>query len=479
MTPAESPAAGENKPLDAEIRKDLKKYLALAFPLLVIGIILDLLKGKFVNQPGLALWIIVPGVVISCLIFLKTTTRTHLKLGWPFLIFLFVYIVMFFIAAETRLLDWKRSLSGYEKAIPGNFLALNRFGDWHYKFASEVPDQKLAIVLMNHPASIEQGRLDIATLIDFAATSEARGVALDFAFDDISSDNAESDAKAKTLDQYICKTIADAKALRLKNDSHEWPVLVAYDFQETEDGHTDRNAIDPRLQDGCLPIEAQGHGADYVEWDGKVRSIPVYLDEVPTPNESVRYESLSLKIAKTFDPQIQGPGNGLLQFVKPQIDFKPIIWEDWEKANVDDPAKLPDFAAKLKGRFIIVGERSQQDSFPTPYGVQPGAVIHGYAVHSLRQNHFIKRSDWWVTLLMISLMCYLMMVLTSLGIANVKLILINAGFSIIMVGISVLVMYVWLIWIDLVYPLLATWLFLFLLIAMRSIGTRMAQAAFG
>lgn len=396
-------------------------------------------------------------------------------MGWPFLVFLLVYILIFFIAAETRLLDWKRSLSGYDKAIPNNFLALNRFGDWHYWFASEVPDQKLAIVLKNPPESIKQGRIDIAELIEFASTSEARGVALDFAFGDISSDNA--DAEAKELDQFFCKTITDEKARRLKKDSHEWPVLVAYDFQETKDGKAYGDEIDPDLLDNCLPKNVQGHAAGYGEWDGKVRSIPVYLDEVPTGNESARHESLSLKIAKTFDPQIQGPANGLLQFVKPADDFKPIIWEDWQKADRDDPAKLPDFAASLRDRFIIVGERSHQDSFPTPYGVQPGAVIHGYAAHSLRQNHFIKRSDWWVTLLMISLMCYLMMVLISLGIGNVKLILINVGSSIVIIGISIFVMYRWLTWIDLVYPLLATWLFLFLLIAMRRIATRMGAAA--
>jgi hypothetical protein len=70
-------------------------------------------------------------------------------------------------------------------------------------------------------------------------------------------------------------------------------------------------------------------------------------------------------------------------------------------------------------------------------------------------------------------MCYLLILFTSLGVGNVKLILINGGFSILTLGISILVMYVWLTWIDLVYPLIATWLFLFLIIAMRRIGRRM------
>jgi hypothetical protein len=80
---------------------------------------------------------------------------------------------------------------------------------------------------------------------------------------------------------------------------------------------------------------------------------------------------------------------------------------------------------------------------------------------------------------MITLLCYLMMVLTSLGVANLKLILINVAFSAFIVAIAILSMYVWLTWIDLVYPLLATWLFLLVLMVMRRIGLRKARSAAG
>jgi hypothetical protein len=65
-----------------------------------------------------------------------------------------------------------------------------------------------------------------------------------------------------------------------------------------------------------------------------------------------------------------------------------------------------------------------------------------------------------------------MMVLISRGVGNLKIILINIGFSVLITAISILAMYLWLTWIDLIYPLLATWVFLILLLVMRLIGKR-------
>ena len=463
MTAEELPSAtATSKPLDAELRKDLLKSLVLALPMLLIGMSVGWLKDKTITQPGQAIWVVIPGMVLLGLIFLRTTTRQKLKLGWPFLVFLPVYILIFFIAAESGLLDWKRSLVGYEKSAPRNFLAVNRFGDWHYRFAAEEMNSDLAVVLMKHPETIEESRRQIADLIDLASQSEAKGVALDFYFVD----------EANVADEFLCSTITDAKT---DSGKRPMPVFVGYDYEIGEDG-LNRLRGDPFLEK-CLPESSRGHAIGYAEWDGRVRSIPLYF------GNNRKYEALSLKVASEIagdNSAVKVPDNGLLQFIKPANDFKPIAFDKlWKDYLSEDSTEWERDQSKLRDKFMLVGEDSEKDSFLTPYGMKPGVVIHAYAVHSLRQNHFIKRGAWWVSLIMISLLSYLMMVLTSRGVGNLKLILINMGFSLLIVAISVLSMYLWLTWIDLVYPLLATWLFLVLLILLRIIGARKTKAAIG
>jgi CHASE2 domain-containing sensor protein len=456
MTLDELPKAEKNnKPLDAELRKDLTKSLILAFPMLLLGMVVKPLTERFNAQPAQALFIIIPGLVILSLIFLRATTRQKLKLGWPFLVFLPVYILIFFIAAQTGVLDWNRSLVGYETKVPRNFLALNRYGDWHYAFATEKIETDLAIVLMKHAETIEESRLRFADLIGMASESQAKGVALDYYFA----------AEEERIDEHLCSAVKEAK---INSGQQQMPIFVSYDSKIDEDG-VHRLPIDPNLEK-CLPSSTWGHTIGYAEWDGRVRSIPLELPD----------KSLSLKIAQTFDPQVRGPKNGLVQFIKPANDFKPLEFEKlWNDYLSDDPKEWELDQLKLRDKFILVGEDSVRDHFWTPYGIRPGVVIHAYAVHSLKQNHFIERASSWVSLLMITLLCYLMMVLTSLGVANLKLILINVAFSAFIVAIAILSMYVWLTWIDLVYPLLATWLFLLVLMVMRRIGLRKARSAAG
>jgi CHASE2 domain-containing sensor protein len=448
VPPEESNATTNSKPLDAELRKDLRKSLALAFPTLLIGMSVGWLKDRIANQPGQALWIVIPGIIVLGLIFLNATTRKKLRLGWPFLVFLPIYILIFFIAAQSNLLDWKRSLVGYEKTVPPNFLALNRFGDWHYLFApEELGDRDLVIVWMEESETVEAGRLQITDLIQLAQSNGAKGVALDFYL--------ENGAEDQGVDDLLCSTVDTARKAE-----NPLPVFVAYDYRLKED-RIDTLPIDPDLK-RCFPQSNQGHVIGYAEWDGTVRSLPLYFEG------DRELKSLSLQIAETFDPKVKVPDNGLLQFVKPEKDLPSITYEELEQGSDED-------RAILRSRFILVGEDSERDSFRTPYGTKPGVVIHAYAIHSLRHSHFITRAKWWVSLLMIALLCYVLMVMTSRGVGNLKLILINLAFSVLIAGISILAMYLWLTWIDLVYPLLATWVFLIMLLVMRLMGKRKAQ----
>lgn len=455
MPPAESAKSTESsKPLDAELRKDLLKMVAMAVPTALIALAMTWMKDRFANHPGQTLFFIIPGIVVLTLLFVGSAIRQRLKLGWPFLVFLPVYILIFYLAAQSRLLDWKSTLVGYNDVVPRNFLALNRYGDWHYRVASEEPPlQNLAIVLMKPPETYEQGRLEIADLLAIAQNSGAKGVALDAYFVKYKADKGPVE---KGIDEYLCWKINGARSTGMK-------VFVAYTFKSTS-GRMDKLPMDPDLEK-CLPPSDQGHLMGYAEWDGVVRSIPLYFWNEP------QAEAFSLKIARSFNASVKAPNNGLLQFIKPSEDFPTIPFTTLDQSE--------DEQAILNGRFVLAGEDSPQDSFQTPYGSKPGVVIHAYAVQALMHNHFIERPPWWISLIMISVWSYLMMVLMARGLGNLKLILINVAASVLMVGIAILAMYLWRTWIDLVYPLLATWLFLLLLIGMRKIGERKTRAVTG
>lgn len=444
---AESPKPPEtSKPLDAELRKDLLKMVTMALPTALIAMAITLMRDKFADHPGQTLYFIIPGILVLAILFVRSTIRQRLKLGWPFLVFLSVYILIFYVAAESRVLDWKRIAVSYDNVASRHSLALNSYGDWHYRVISaEPPLQNLAIVLMK-PETYEQGRLDLADLLAIAQISGARGVALDSYFVKYKADKGPIE---KGIDEILCSRI---EAARLKG----MRVFVAYGSQWIS-GRLDKIPMDPDLEK-CLPRSDQGHLMGYAEWDGVVRSIPLYFWNEP------QSEAFSLKIARSFNPSVKVPHDGALQFIKPSEDF-PII----SFAKLD---QSEDERSILNGRFILAGEESAQDSFPTPYGLKPGVVIHAYAVQALLNNHFIKRPPWWISLILVSVWCYLMMVLIARGVGNVKLILTNVAVSLFIVVMAALVMHFWLTWIDVIYPLVATWIYMFLLIILRKIGLK-------
>ena len=269
------------------------------------------------------------------------------------------------------------------------------------------------------------------------------------------------------MNDYLCDEIDKARGVDKEKEqstaSHELPVLVGYDFK-LEGDEISRVRID-RYLEHCLPESSQGHAVGYVDWDGIVRSIPMHLG-------TSSLESLSLTIARNLDKDVKGPDNGILQFMKPANDFEPIMWNNlWKNYLAGDQKTIESDQAKLQDRFILVGS-SEEDKFQTPFGIKSGVVIHAYAVYSLKQNRFIKREAWWISLSMIALLCYLLMVMTWLEFRTLNLILISGGFCLVIVAMSALAMYYWLTWIDLIYPLLAIWLFLFVLISIRKVRRR-------
>ncbi len=443
MPPRRSPRQQiNNESFEAMLRRELMIHflLILVLTVLIVPLIVPLID-KFADEPGQAVWITIPALTLVLIIILAIVKRQQFKLGFLFLAFFTGYLMVFWLAAETRLLDWTGSLVGYQKEAPHNFLALNRFGDWHYDFAADEPaTQDLAIVTMKRPATLEEGRYDIARLIRLAAACDAKGIAFDFYFND--------NATQKSLDDLLCTEVTNAKSRNI-------PVFVAYDYQVVQNTIS-RVGVAASLE-SCLPFPSnQGHMIGYAERDGKIRMVPLYFRGNPS------LESLSLKIARYLNPGIRVPDNWLLQFTKPEDDF-PIVSYD---------TLIEKTAARevLRDRFVLVGEESSEDSFETAYGLRPGIVIHAFVVHSLRSARFIKRTSWRSSFLMIAVSCFLIMYLVSRAMRNIFLVVVTGTLSFLFFLLSALAMRLSLTWIDVIYPLAAVWLFLLIMIGLRRVS---------
>src|SRR5262249_25796599 len=115
----------------------------------------------------------------------------------------------------------------------------------------------------------------------------------------------------------------------------------------------------------------------------------------------------------------------------------------------------------------LVGERSPEETFHTPFGDRPGVEVHAAAIASLLDGVWIERPPWWSGLLIIVVACYLIAVLVEDGLSVRTLVLIALGISVFLVGGSALAMRLWQVWLDVIYPLVAIWLLLGLLLMLR------------
>lgn len=429
----------DDNSLHEGLRKNLIRLGLLALPGALITLGTGKLVGMFAAQPCQALWILVPLAVLNWIFWQVTKGRKEFKLGGLFLAFLLTYVVIFSVATGSELLVWRRTLIGYGESVPRNWLSLGWMGDWRYWIVRKKPATPgLTIVTMKPPETVLAGRLDISNLIKLAADNDATGIALDFHF-----------KKGTALDGRLCEEIEKAQEKRVKK------VLVSYNVSDTA-GEPRREPIADSLEE-CLPLEShQGYPAGYTESDGVIRMIPLYFrGGLP------ELEAFSLKTARLFGNEIRSPENGLLQFIKPKKDFEPVTY--------DDLKNNPDL---VRDQVVLVGEKSDKDTFSTPFGEESGVVIQAYAVHSLLQNHFIKRTTFWPNYLMIFVFCYLITVRVKQGDSVRKLILMNSLISCVIFAISALAIYISLVWIDIIYSLLALWLLLPLLLVLRKTSNR-------
>ncbi len=420
------------------LRLDVVKLLLLAIPTLLINQLLLGITVPVTELPWSAAAVLLPlaaGVAVAWR-FLRRDRPV--ALGHGYLAFFLAYCLLFSIATGSDLLTGQRQLlSGYEEELPRNFLALNRFGDWHYAVLPPAPPaQDLVVVTFPSFAGEvrEELRRHFAFLIQQAVEHGAKGLAFDYFFEESSK-----------VDPLIRMLLAGA-------EQQDVPVIFGFRHDQREGLIVRRPLVESLAE--AVPPQRQGHLSGYLELDGRVRMVPVELPGVGG------LESLSYRVATVLTGgEVTVPASRLVQFNRPRDDipvlpFSPDL--DWEL---------------LRDRVVLVGTAAEHDARQTPFGEVQGVVIHAWAAHSLRGGHLIERLDERWTFPAIFALCYLLTVLQARGAGSRKLLLAAAALSLAVLSAAVLAMRWGQLWVDVSYPLVALWLLVLLLLAGGAVRT--------
>ena len=433
MPPKESSNSPDS--ISDELRKDLLKHAVLGVPIALVDLLVLWIMNSFFTQPWQILWFAVPFTVLAIFAWWRLTGHRNIRIGkWYFLLFA-LFVLVFSLASYGELFNWSRSLRGYNESVPTNFLSLNWLGDWRYWFVKESePDEDFGVVFMPSGETTEVGRVHVAQLISLAANSGVKGIAFDFHF----RDNSQAQ-----VDEKLCNEIKSAQA--------KIPIFLGHGF-DRQNGDIVFKGVAQNLQT-CIPDSSLGHTIAYSEFDNKIRLVPLYFKNITSR------ESLSLKIARTLEKDIHLPSKGLVQFIKPSRNFPEFEFNDlYQKRD------------RLHDKFLLVGERKISDTWPTPYGLLPGVIIHSYLVHSLRHNQFFERTPSWSSLLMVFTACFLVVVFFSAGWSKKRIALLLLLVSLLICVLALIAARLWLVWLDVIYPLLAMWLFFALLLTLSKVA---------
>lgn len=417
----------------------------LGLPNLVLLGIVQRLADNILDQPWHAIAFLTPIAVVGVLFLWHLARGGHLLADRRFLVVLGAYILFFAVADQTRLLDWSRRPTVFGQAEAHSRLAPVSWGDWRYALVPKVDGDEVVVLLRESTAgrSAEMARSELVALIGVAAANGARGIALDHYFLDPSA-----------IDPLLCMTIDGAVSQGI-------PVFAGYAF----DSYQQRlNALPvPQSLASCLPSERQGHLVGFLDADYVSRLVPLYFSKDP------QRPALSLRVARALsgDAAVPVPEDGLLRFIEPVR--RHIV------VKAADVARDASALNALRGRFVIVGEDSERDSFDTPFGRKPGAEVHADAVHSLVHAHYIREAPWWASLLFILAFCYLLTVLCAAGATVGRLVFVCIGATACFAAVAVGGILVGPYWFDVVYPAAAVWLLLPLLLALRLKTARRAS----
>jgi len=437
------------KPASAQVARWREKVVdaaVLSVPLALISNASTWIQASYFDEPWKVLWIVAPLIAAAWLTWYLLRQPGAARLDWRLAVFLSIYGSVFALASATDLLVWKRMPQGYEAASRGWILPVT-LGDWHYWFPRQAPAQPKGpvVILVEHSeaATREERRWQDRRMVLLAHTGGATGVAFDVAF------NGPSLVDARFCDevQRSGLTVLSAYAYTFE------PVLKEYVPTPAEQ------------QLSCLPLKNQGHAMSLAESDRRVRMIPLYWDG------NAGAPALSLRVARAIlgeGAKLPGPGAPPLRFLERPAEEQGIYFPEQLEALERNPSVLKD-------RFVLVGERSDTDTFQTPFGPLPGTVIHAFAVDSLLRNHFLIRPPPWVSAFAVFAACYVLALFASQRRTARSLAIVAAVISAAVVVAAAGVVFLFNVWLDVIYVIVATWLLWPLLLVYRSLASRRAD----
>lgn len=422
----------------SEYREEVIKLAILGVPLGVLGALISRITDAVLEQPRQAMVVLVPIAVLGALSWWRVTRGDRLTIDRRTLLLLGAYILFFSVAAETRVLDWRRDPSLFGQPSDQSWLIPVSWGDWRYQLMPVVDGDDLVVVLREPTAgkTRERARTELVSLMGLAAAHNARGVAFDYTFDGESA-----------VDLLLCTTV----------ESIGIPVFFGYGFERFE---RRLNPLPvPRSLQSCAKPDRQGHLVGFLDADRKARMTPLFF------NNDRRRPAISLVVARFLSGETEPsiPGNRLLHFIEPAQPHIRIRLEDL----LDESASNESARNALNGRFVLVGEDSESDSFDTPFGRKPGVIVHADAIHSLVHGHYIRYGPWWLRFFPMLAFCYGLAVWCANGGSVGRLLLVclvaTAGFG----ATAVAGIVAGPLWFDAFYPTAAVWLLLPLLLSLR------------
>lgn len=409
-------------------RRSLARHLAVALPAGAVSWLLAVWTGPYFSNPWRVAAVAVPLGIACWVLWRRLRQDRSVLLGPRFLTFLLCYCVLFALLAGSDVLTWKRTLAGYEDQVPPNWLGRlvpPALSDWHYWIAPEAPPAP-DLVVVTLPSftgrSPAESRRLFAALIRQAMVQEAKGIALDYILEQ----------PAPEADLRFCREVEKATAAGVH-------VFAGYDYDEIRGMVVERPLASTVLP--CLPAARRGSLSGYVDPDGVLRMVPLFL------KRNQELPALSLQISRTLaGGEPARPSGDLLQIVRPQGGI----------VRLDGVPRGTDLRL-LKGSFIVVGSASPNDRSQTPYGPLQGAEIHAWAAHSLRTGSFLRRLPPVWTFPTIFALCYLLTAILARGSGWRRLLGVAGLLSLAIAAVAVLALRLGRLWIDLSYPLVAIW----------------------
>jgi len=431
-------------------REKIIEAAILAVPLSLIAASQSWINTRLLAEPWKILWVLVPLAAITWLTWRLLARSKQRTLDWRWFILLGSFCTVFALASASDLLVWKRAprSAGYYDQLheqSRGWLVPVWLGDWRYQLVRRAPSQLSGVVLILQQnaagTSKEALRVRDRRLIELARIGGARGIAFDIAYEG-----------GTPVDSIYCAAVE-----RAKSERSGFRVLSAYDLTQSEGALLPKRP--PAAQSPsalpCLPASDQGHAMGLADGDGIVRSIPLRWEGEDAPAFSLRVAE-ALRDAGASESKLSLPKGELLRFLPPDDELRII-----EGQQLDEIDRAPE---QLAGYFLIVGERSAADTFRTPFGELPGAVVHAYAAHTLLSGTYIRRPAALWSAFIVFASCYVLTLFAAKQSSVARLALIAAVLSAIVVVFAAAAIYLWRVWLDVIYAVAAIWLLLPLLI---------------